>query len=74
MSSVRLNRWGNSTGLRIPVSILAAAGLATGRVVSIRVLDNGDVRLRPVGKVVPAEPDGASGATTPNAEHEGSVW
>ena len=74
MSSVRLNRWGNSTGLRLPVSVLAAAGLAPGRVVSIRVLDNGDVRVRPIGKVVPAEPDGATVATTPDAEHEGSVW
>jgi antitoxin component of MazEF toxin-antitoxin module len=74
MSSVRLNRWGNSTGLRIPVSVLAAAGLAPGRVVSIRVLDNGDVRVRPMGKVVPAEPDGALAANTPAADREGSVW
>ena len=74
MSSVRLNRWGNSTGLRLPVSVLAAAGLAPGRVVSIRVLDNGDVRVRPIGKVVHAEPYGISAATVPATDQEGSVW
>ena len=74
MSSVRLNRWGNSTGLRLPVSVLSAAGLAPGRFVSVRVLDNGDVRVRPMGKVVPAEPDGASGTNTPTTDQEGSVW
>ncbi len=59
MSFVRLNRWGHSTGLRIPVAVLSAAGLAAGRSVSLRVLDNGDIRVRPVGKIVPAEVDSA---------------
>jgi hypothetical protein len=27
--------------------------------VSLRVLDNGDIRVRPVGKIVPAEVDSA---------------
>lgn len=59
MSFVRLNRWGHSTGLRIPVTVLSAAGLSAGRSVSLRVLDNGDIRVRPVGKIVPAEVDSA---------------
>ncbi len=59
MSFVRLNRWGHSTGLRIPVAVLSAAGLSAGRSVSLRVLDNGDIRVRPVGKIVPAEVDSA---------------
>ena len=59
MSFVRLNRWGHSTGLRIPVAVLSAAGLSAGRSVSLRVLDNGDIRVRPVGKIVPAEVDRA---------------
>lgn len=53
--SVRLCRWGGSTGLRLNVQILEAAGLAPGRYVTLRVLDNGDIRVRPVGQCVPAE-------------------
>lgn len=71
MSFVRLNRWGHSTGLRIPVAVLSAARLSSGRSVSLRVLDNGDIRLRPVGKIVPAEPDGVNTAA---ATAEGSEW
>ncbi len=59
MSFVRLNRWGHSTGLRIPAAVSSAAGLSAGRSVSLRVLDNGDIRVRPVGKIVPAEVDSA---------------
>lgn len=54
--SIRLCRWGNSTGLRVPVAVLEAAGLSPGRYVSLRVLDNGDIRLRPVGQTNPSEP------------------
>ena len=54
--SVRLCRWGGSTGLRLPVQILEAAGLGPGRLVTLRVLDNGDIRVRPVGRAAPAEP------------------
>ncbi len=70
MSYVRLNRWGHSTGLRIPVAVLSAAGLSSGRSVSLRVLDNGDIRVRPVGQIVPAEPQSANTA----AAAEGSEW
>ena len=53
--AVRLCRWGNSTGLRIPKAVMEAAGLAPGSAVTLRVLDNGDVRLRPVGEAVAAD-------------------
>ena len=53
--SVRLCRWGGSTGLRLNVQILEAAGLAPGRYVTLRVLDNGDIRVRPVGPCAPVE-------------------
>lgn len=53
--SVRLCRWGGSTGLRLNVQILEAAGLAPGRYVTLRVLDNGDIRVRPVGQCAPVE-------------------
>ena len=72
--TVRLCRWGNSTGLRLPVSVLAAAGLAPGRYVSLRVLDNGDIRVRPIGQIVPAEPTGAADVNRPDAEPETAVW
>ena len=53
--SVRLCRWGNSVGLRLPKSLLQTAGLAAGGYVSLRVLDNGDIRVRPMSGSVPAE-------------------
>lgn len=71
--SVRLCRWGNSTGLRIPISVLSAAGLAPGRSVSLRVLDNGDIRVRPLGQVLVAEP-GNTAANKLDAEPEEPTW
>lgn len=63
--AVRLCRWGNSTGLRLPLHVMQAAGLKIGRYVNLRVLDNGDIRLRPVGDVVPAEAEGAGALAEP---------
>ena len=74
MSFVRLNRWGHSTGLRIPVAVLSAAGLSVGRSVSLRVLDNGDIRVRPVGEIVPAESDKSCAAPSTNEEWEPEEW
>lgn len=72
--SVRLCRWGNSTGLRIPMSVLSAAGLAPGRSVSLRVLDNGDIRVRPVGELNPAEPEAPSENKTPISDLPATEW
>lgn len=66
--STRLNRWGHSVGLRLPAAVLAASGLSVGRSVSIRVLDNGDVRVRPIGKIEPAETDGTDTAAASTAD------
>ena len=55
MSNTRLNRWGHSVGLRLPKSVLEAAGLTERSAVSIRLLDSGDIRLRPLRNIVPAE-------------------
>lgn len=44
----RLTKWGNSTGLRLPASVMEAAGLQAGDYVYIRLLDTGDIRVRPV--------------------------
>ena len=47
----RLTRWGNSTGLRLPASVMEAAGLESGDYVYVRLLDTGDIRVRPVKNV-----------------------
>jgi antitoxin MazE len=44
----KLTRWGNSTGLRLPASVMEAAGLEPGDYVWVRLLDTGDIRVRPV--------------------------
>lgn len=54
--SIRLCRWGNSTGLRLPKSGLERMGLAAGGYASSRLLDNGHIHVRPVNGCVPAEP------------------
>lgn len=70
--TIRLCRWGNSTGLRIPKVVLEAAGLKPGRAVALRLLDNGDIRMRPVG---PAQPADASVAVPDSdAEDCPSEW
>ena len=47
----KLTRWGNSIGIRIPAHVLGAAGLKVGDHVFVRLLDSGDIRVRPVAKV-----------------------
>ena len=51
----KLTRWGNSVGIRIGAQILAAAGLQVSDHVYIRLLDNGDIRVRPVNVRQPAD-------------------
>lgn len=53
----KLTRWGNSTGLRLPINVLEATGLKPGSYVLVRVLDSGDIRLRPIGQMRPADDD-----------------
>ena len=74
MSNTRLNRWGHSVGLRLPKSVLEAAGLTAHSVISIRLLDSGEIRLRPIGKVVSAESNGTDAATASTAAEEESEW
>lgn len=64
----KLCRWGHSLGLRIPSVIAQAAGLRAGSHLEVRLLDSGEIRLRPVGHV--AAVDASAGkevviATTP---------
>jgi antitoxin MazE len=51
----RLTKWGNSTGLRIPVAVLEAVGLKAGSYVYVRTLNSGEIRVRPVTNVQPAD-------------------
>ena len=44
----KLTRWGNSVGVRIGAHILASAGLKPGDHVHVRLMDSGDIRVRPV--------------------------
>ena len=64
----KLCRWGHSLGLRIPYVIAQAAGLKAGSYLEVRLLDSGEIRLRPVGHI--AAVDASAGkevvvATTP---------
>ena len=52
--TIQLSRWGNSTGLRLPAAIMEAAGLKVGDHVFVRLLDSGDIRVRPTKSSVPA--------------------
>jgi antitoxin MazE len=54
---VKITQWGNAPGgLRIPAALLREAGLRTGDYVHIRLMDSGDLRVRPARERVPAEP------------------
>jgi len=56
---VRLTKWGNSTGLRLGADLMSAAGLKPGDFVHVRLLDSGDIRVRPC-KGVQAANSGAA--------------
>ena len=47
----KLCRWGHSLGLRIPYVIAQATGLKAGSYLEVRLLDSGEIRLRPVGHI-----------------------
>jgi antitoxin component of MazEF toxin-antitoxin module len=44
----KLTRWGNSIGIRIPAHVLYTAGLQASDHVYVRLLDCGDILVRPV--------------------------
>ena len=72
MSNTRLNRWGHSVGLRIPKPVLEAAGLSECSAVSVRLLDSGDIRIRPLRNIVPAEAVDSAAAPTAEGDEWGS--
>jgi len=44
---MKICRWGNSLGLRIPAAVAQVAGLKSGSAVSLRLLDNGSLVVKP---------------------------
>ncbi len=52
-----ITRWGHSAGIRLPAVLMKTMGLSTGDTVALRLLDSGDIRIRPLNrrKVIPAE-------------------
>ncbi|MGJ7565270.1 AbrB/MazE/SpoVT family DNA-binding domain-containing protein [Variovorax sp. GB1R11] len=70
---MKITRWGHSIGLRLPCEVAQAAGLTAGDYVYVRLLDSGDIRVRPVKNVQPAHSPTADGemgiaeATLPTA-------
>lgn len=66
----RVNRWGNSLGLRLPKEIAASAGLVSGTLVRVRLLDCGALLVTPVaGKVAIA-----TTATAVDSLKEAAKW
>jgi antitoxin component of MazEF toxin-antitoxin module len=44
----KICRWGNSLGLRLPKEIAAAAGLVSGDLVRVRLMDCGALMVTPI--------------------------
>lgn len=59
---MRLTRWGHSIGLRLPCEVAQMAGLKPGDYVHVRLLDSGDIRVRPVKGLQPADPQDTEAA------------
>ena len=68
--AVKLLRWGNSVGIRVSQQVLKGAGLTVGDYCEIRLLDSGDIRLRPSKGTRPAEGQ----PETPRAKLPETKW
>jgi antitoxin MazE len=52
----KITRWGNSAGVRLNAYLLREAGLSPGDYVAVRLLDSGDICLRPLRNRRAVEP------------------
>ena len=70
----KISKHGNCLSIRIGAHIDVIPGFQMGGTSNVRLLDNGDIRVRPVGQVTPAELD--SEATMPQnpVEPEVTEW
>lgn len=67
--SVKVCKHGNSLSIRLGAHIAHLANLKSGDYVNVRLLDSGDIQVRPVKGVIAANPpDGASPLPTPVKE------
>lgn len=64
----KLTRWGNSVGIRLGAQILVEAGIKAGDHVYVRLMDSGDIRVRPVKGRQQAESDSTEVAATTGPE------
>jgi antitoxin MazE len=71
---MRLTRWGHSIGLRLPCEVAQAAGLKPGDYVYVRLLDSGDIRVRPAGHLQPAFSEGEEGAAADKNPAVATKW
>jgi len=69
----RLCLWGHSLGLRIPSVIAQAAGLKAGSYLEVRLLDCGEIRLRPVGHIAAVDASAGKEVVVATASRE-SKW
>lgn len=73
---LRVTRWGSSAGIRVPAFIMKSLDLRPGDFVSMRLLDSGDLRVRPIKKnqVIPADPDNPTGIAMDQPPQVEEVW
>lgn len=75
----KVTRWGNSVGVRLPKSVLEAAGLQVGGYCVVRCTDAGEVLLTPVScaqerRVVTDDADQLPADLTPLRKHAPPGW
>ena len=67
--SVKVCKHGNSLSIRLGAHIAHLANLKAGDYVNVRLLDSGDIQVRPVKGVIAANPpDGESPLSAPVKE------
>ncbi|WP_343622278.1 hypothetical protein [Roseateles puraquae] len=72
--SVKVCKHGNSLSIRIGAQIARTTGLRAGDLVSVRLLDSGDIRVRPLAGVVPADPASDREGCAPEAAKQEQQW
>ena len=72
--AIKICKHGNSLSIRIGAHIARTVHLKAGDFVNVRLLDNGDIRVRLLGQVVPAEFDSAATVSQCQHESEATEW
>ena len=72
--SVKVCKHGNSLSIRLGAHITRLTNLKAGDYVSVRLLDSGDIQVRPVKEAVPAHPDDGSKLTHEDQASAKEQW